>query len=438
MGSCCIKKKLVSPHPDPVVKTNTDVVMTLKKYPTSIKIIPASPNQSSLKEDDSPNSPENKIQAAEKVKEQSSKNLLQQFKRPLAASRSLNSKNSKNLLLLFKGLNSSRLEIPGRSFRQLNSSNSSSEINESVPIYRRFSDLSLMNDIANNSDSQGNVEVVLKSIKKSKSLDGKKIINQYTFLELIGRGAFGKVIKVVDDKMNLAAAKVYNKRILMTRWLGKKKTALDSVKSEIEIMMKLDHPNIVKLIEVIDDESSRKMYLIIELAQNGSVYDFCPMSEDICKNYFKDLIRGVEYLHNVKSVVHRDLKPQNLLITKENLLKICDFGAAQSIRDSNDELCNSSGTFMFMPPEAHSTVNFRGKPADIWACGITLYYMLTKSSPFVYKTFSALIEEIKTSPIKLPENISPNLQDLLQKMTEKDPFTRISAEEILSHPWLVY
>ena len=444
MGSCCIKKILIAPHPDPIVMRSLEINKTFKKYPTSIKIIPASPNQSSLIQDDSPSSPEIKLKATERVRvQQGTKNLLQQFKGPLTASQSLNSKNSKNLLL-FRDNSSSTLKIPGHSQRNLNSSNSISSIssdthNPTTFHRRRFSDMSLLNDLSKSSDSPiNNKESAFKSIKKSKSLEGKKIINQYTFLELIGRGAFGKVFKVVDDKMNLAAAKVFNKRVLLTRWLGKKKTAMDSVKTEIEVMMKLDHPNIVKLIEVIDDESSKKLYLIMELAQSGTLNDLCPMSEELCKDRFKDLMKGVEYLHNVKSIVHRDLKPQNLLITKENSLKICDFGAAQLIQDSKDELCSSSGTFMFMPPEAHSSVNFRGKPADIWACGITLYYMLTKSSPYINKTYSALIEEIKTSTIKFPESISPTLQDLLRQMTEKDPFTRISAEQILTHPWLVY
>lgn len=440
MGSCCIKKPRSVTHPESITKSITES-KSLKKFPTVIKIIPASPNQSSLLEDDSLNSPEPKPETSNKPENPTRKNLLTLLKTPLTASQSLKSNKDKNLIKR-KLINTSSLELPGKSVNSVMSSSSNlsdySDDNICIPNHRRrCSDQTYSKFSIEISDSESDNKIHTRSIQKSKSLDGKKKINQYTFLGLIGRGAFGKVFKVVDDKMKYAAAKSYNKRILLTRWVGKKRTAMNSVKDEIEIMMKLEHPNTIKLIEVIDDENSHKMYLIMELAGKGSIYDFCPIPEEKCKKYFREMMLGVEYLHNVKSVVHRDIKPQNLLITDEDQLKICDFGGAQFVNEMKDELTNSSGTFMFMPPEAHRQGNFRGKPADIWACGITLYFMLTKSSPFVNKTYSALIDEINQSKVFLPNNFSDSLQDLMQKMTEKDPFTRISADEILNHPWLL-
>lgn len=437
MGSCCLKKPRAVAHPESVTKSITDS-KSLKKIPTVIKIIPASPEQISLQEDDSLNSPEPKSEPQNKPDKTEKKNLLTLLKTPLTASQSLKSNKDRDVVKR-KLINTYSLEIPGKPINSLVSSSSNlseySDDNVYVPNHRRrCSDQTHSKFSIEFSDSGNNIHT--RNIQKSKSLDGKKKINQYTFLGLIGRGAFGKVFKVVDDKMNYAAAKTYNKRILLTRWIGKKRTGMDSVKSEIEIMMKLEHPNTIKLIEVIDDENSYKMYLIMELAGSGSVYELCPIPEEKCKKYFRELMLGVEYLHNVKSIVHRDIKPQNLLITDEDQLKICDFGGAQFVNEMKDELTNSSGTFMFMPPEAHRQGNFRGKPADIWACGITLYFMLTKSSPFINKSYSALLDEINQSNVTLPENFSDTLQDLMQKMTLKDPFTRISADEILNHPWL--
>jgi [calcium/calmodulin-dependent protein kinase] kinase len=278
---------------------------------------------------------------------------------------------------------------------------------------------------------------VTNTIKKAKSFQGKTKVNQYTLDLLLGRGAFGRVFKGVDDRGQAFAIKVYNKKVLRSKWIGKRKTAMDCVKTEIEVMQTLDHQNIIKLIEVIDMETSKKIYLILELVEGGNLQKKCPMDELSAKSYFKSLLTAIDYLHNKKQIVHRDIKPQNLLISKTNSLKVCDFGAAQFLSDENDELNNSAGTFMFMPPEAHKTGSFRGRPADIWACGITLYYMVIGRSPFEKKSYSALLQEMSENELKIPEKLSDDLKDLIRKMTFLEPEDRIDAESILSHSWLI-
>lgn len=275
-----------------------------------------------------------------------------------------------------------------------------------------------------------------QSLSKQRSLEGKKKINQYTFQGLLGTGAFGKVYKVIDDLGNPAAVKVYNKKILRNRWIGKKRTAWDLIQSEIQIMSSLNHKSITRLLEVIDFKESRKIYLILEYIEKGPIFDKCPMSEKEAKNYFLDLVLAIEYLHNTVFVVHRDIKPQNLLISKNNQVKICDFGSAQFIDNLRDELNNSAGTYLFMPPEAHKAKGFRGKPADIWALGITLYYMIAGRTPFKSRNISNLCDEINQEEIIFTQNFSDKVKNLIRGMTDKDPEKRYSVDVVKGHPWL--
>jgi calcium/calmodulin-dependent protein kinase kinase 2 len=271
---------------------------------------------------------------------------------------------------------------------------------------------------------------------KQRSFEGKKQINQYTIEKLIGKGAFGSVFKAIDDKGEAVAIKVYNKRVLKSRWIGKSRTALDLLNTEIQVMSVLNHPNIVKLREVIDKEDSKKIYLILEYAEQGSLFNMSPIEEATARPLFRALITAINYLHNEVFVVHRDIKPQNLLMTGKNELKICDFGAAQFMEAMRDELTNSAGTYIFMPPEAHRNKKFQGRPADIWACGITLYFLLSGQTPFKKRRFSAIIEEINELEIEFPEHFGEEVKDVIRKMTMKDPAERICAKELLEHPWL--
>lgn len=274
------------------------------------------------------------------------------------------------------------------------------------------------------------------SVTKRRSVEGLKMVNQYTIIKQIGCGAFGKVFKVRNGNGEIVAAKVYNKRVLKSRWIGKKRTALDLVKTEIEISSLLYHNNITRLIEVIDAEDCKKIYLIMEYAENGDIHEKCPFSEEESRKYFKELIKALNYMHNVIHVVHRDIKPKNLLLSSQNTLKVCDFGSAQFIDANRGELNNSAGTYIFMPPEAHKEGPYKGKPADVWACGITLYYMVAGKSPFSSRKLSDFYDPPKEFQIEFPDNFSEELKDLIKEMTATDPSFRISVKKIKRHPWI--
>ncbi|OMJ94772.1 hypothetical protein SteCoe_1951 [Stentor coeruleus] len=311
-------------------------------------------------------------------------------------------------------------ESPNTPLKFPNHCNTQTEMPKNIS----FKSLKTMNDV-----------IHTQSLTKQRSLEGQKKINQYTFKGLLGTGAFGKVYKVIDDQGNPAAVKVYNKKTLRNRWIGKKRTAWDLIQSEIQIMSSLNHKGIIRLLEVIDFKESKKIYLVLEYIEKGSIFDKCPMTEKEAKNYFYDLVLAIEYLHNTAYVVHRDIKPQNLLITKDNHIKICDFGSAQFIDNLRDELNNSAGTYLFMPPEAHKAKGFRGKPADIWALGITLYYMIAGRTPFNSRNISSLCDEISQEEIMFTQNFSDKVKSLIRGMTDKDPEKRYSIDAVKEHLW---
>ena len=273
-------------------------------------------------------------------------------------------------------------------------------------------------------------------VTKEKMNDGALRVNQYKLMQKVGSGAYGKVFRAVDDEGNVVAVKVYNKRRLRSKWIGKGRTALQLVSSEIEIMQSASHERLINLYEVINQEDYHKIYLVLEYADGGTLHQKGKIAEKDAKMYFRQLIDGLEYLHENLEVVHRDIKPQNILFDANNNLKIADFGSAQYIKHGRDELTSSAGTFAFMSPEMHGGSRvYRGKPTDIWAAGITLYYMIEGKTPFRSRVVVELMNEVKTQEISYPSHFSETLQQLLSGMLEKDPDKRMSVDQIKQSQW---
>lgn len=273
-------------------------------------------------------------------------------------------------------------------------------------------------------------------ITKKRLPNGEAQVNQYHLTSLIGCGAFGKVYKAINEQGENVAIKVYNKRLMRSRWIGKRKTALSIVSSEIKIMENLFHENILNLIEVMDSQTNHKIYLVLEYASGGTLNEKAPLSEDQARFYYKQLIDGIEYLHDVARVLHRDIKPQNILLNTQGTIKICDFGSAQSIELDKDDFTNTVGTYPFMAPELHGAGKlFKGAATDIWASGITLYYLITGKIPYNSRKSIDLSEEVKTKEISLPSSFSRNLTQLLYRIFDRNPETRASINEIRESKW---
>mmetsp|Transcript_1295 Transcript_1295/g.4433 ORF Transcript_1295/g.4433 Transcript_1295/m.4433 type:complete len:714 (-) Transcript_1295:1555-3696(-) len=286
------------------------------------------------------------------------------------------------------------------------------------------------------------------TVRASFTADGKKMLNEYVILQKIGRGSYGKV-KLVMDKTtkHRFAMKVCDRTVLQKMKRDKrgrpiKSTEMDNLKKEVAILKKVEHPNVVKLYEVIDDSSCDKLYMIFEYVERGAVLTL-PSSdqtcdafpEDVAKQYFRDLLMGLQYLHDHK-IIHRDIKPENLLVDKNGRLKLTDFGVSIMFRGDDDLLKTSTGTPAFLPPEACRSGKYRGKPFDIWCTGVTLYVLLYGKVPFKGEGIMGTYTAILNQDPKLPSKINSDLKDLFSKLLEKRPSKRITLPELLEHPWV--
>ncbi|KAF4098753.1 hypothetical protein G5714_020783 [Onychostoma macrolepis] len=272
-------------------------------------------------------------------------------------------------------------------------------------------------------------------------------LNQYKLKDEIGKGSYG-VVKLAyneDDNTYYAMKVLSKKRLMRQAGFPRPPSAqgpLERVYQEIAILKKLDHPNVVKLVEVLDDPSEDHLYMVFELVKRGAVMEVPtdkPLDEDQARFYFQDLLRGIEYLHYQK-IIHRDVKPSNLLVGEDGHVKIADFGVSNQFEGADALLTSTVGTPAFLAPETLSETrkNFSGKALDVWAMGVTLYCFIFGVCPFMDERILSLHQKIKTQPVELPENadISDDLKDLLFKMLDKNPETRITVPQIKVHPWV--
>ena len=211
------------------------------------------------------------------------------------------------------------------------------------------------------------------------------------------------------------------------------------IKEEIAIMKKLNHSNLVSLFEVLDDPNEDSLYMVLEMCKKGVIMKVGvderadPYSEEECRCWFRDLILGIEYLH-AQGVVHRDIKPDNLLLTEDDVLKIVDFGVSEMFEKESEMLtAKSAGSPAFLPPELcvakHGGIS--GKAADVWSMGVTLYCLRFGHIPFEREGVLDLYHAIKEEPLDCSKDgCSEELQDLLHRLLDKDAATRIKMPEI--------
>jgi calcium/calmodulin-dependent protein kinase kinase 2 len=203
-------------------------------------------------------------------------------------------------------------------------------------------------------------------------------------------------------------------------------------------MKKLDHPNLVSLIEVLDDPREDSLYMVMEMCKKGVVMRVGldqradPYPDDACRYWFRDLLLGIEYLH-AQGVVHRDIKPDNCLVTDDDVLKIVDFGVSEMFaKDSDMMTAKSAGSPAFLPPELcvakHGDVS--GKAADIWSMGVTLYCLKYGHIPFEKSQIFEMYESIKTDQPDLTSETDDDFRDLMIRILEKDASMRIRMPEL--------
>uniref|UniRef100_A0A8D8BIR6 calcium/calmodulin-dependent protein kinase n=2 Tax=Culex pipiens TaxID=7175 RepID=A0A8D8BIR6_CULPI len=276
-------------------------------------------------------------------------------------------------------------------------------------------------------------------------------LNQYKLLDQIGQGSYGLVKLAYSEEDSthyamkiLSKRKLLRKAGLMRRGPKRGTSPLDRVYREIAVLKKLDHPNVVKLVEVLDDPLEDSLYLVFELVQHGEVLSIptdSPLSEDRAWNVCRDVILGVEYLH-YQRIIHGDLKPANLLLSDSSSVKVADLGVCNEFLGEDAAMNNGStaGTPAFRSPETLFPGQhvYNGKAADIWALGATLYSLVHGNVPFIATSVPGVYEKIKYDPLEFPptSTISPELRDLIVSMLDKDPQTRITLPQIKQHNWI--
>ncbi|CAK92905.1 unnamed protein product (macronuclear) [Paramecium tetraurelia] len=308
---------------------------------------------------------------------------------------------------------------------------------------------------------QHTLEVVQTSrLEKSINVEGMAQINQYTVIESLGQGAFGKVKKAQNFKGEQFAIKIANKKKLKKKLLSKS-NAYTMLEREIAIMKKISHTNVVQLYEVIDDPKQDKLYLVMEYMGKGSILSkgFFKknketsnildeiedkninqrLTEEQCRHYFSDFIKGLDYLHECVNVIHRDIKPDNLLVNIQDQLKIADFGVSHIMEDGQDgRISNQTGTQAYLAPEVFKGSNFDGKPVDIWAGGVTLYQMVYGRLPFPSQKSMELRQQIleDNPPFPQPIGFHSSILKLLKGMLEKNAEKRYKIDQIILDDWL--
>ena len=254
-------------------------------------------------------------------------------------------------------------------------------------------------------------------------------MNNYHLLDQIGEGSFGRVYKARRKFTGrIVAIKMINK-------LGQSKDDLNSFRREIDILKKVDHPNIMRHIEIF--ETSTDFCLVSELAR-GDLFqiidDNQTLPEDILKSVAAQLVSALTNLHQHR-IIHRDMKPQNVLICANGALKVCDFGFARALSCTTLVLTSIKGTPLYMAPELVQEQPYDEK-VDVWSLGVILYELYFGKPPFFTNSIYKLIQMIVNEKISFPGQISDQFKDFLLQMLQKDPTKRSSCADLLTHPFI--
>jgi len=267
-----------------------------------------------------------------------------------------------------------------------------------------------------------------------------KTFGRYIILHTIGKGEFGKVKLAYDPQKEIEVAIKFIKRSNITS--AQKQAKLER---EINILQNLNHPNIVRLYDVIETE--KYIGIVMAYANGGELFEYISenqyLSEEESAKFFIQLLDGVQYLHS-RHIVHRDLKLENLLLDDKGDIIITDFGFANNSRKNPSGLLSTScGSPCYAAPELVINDNYIGEAADIWSCGIILYAMLCGYLPFDDdpnnpdgENLDLLYKYILESQLTFPEYVSEDAQELVCGMLIPDPEKRWPMEKVINHRWL--
>jgi serine/threonine protein kinase len=252
----------------------------------------------------------------------------------------------------------------------------------------------------------------------------------FNLIEDLGKGNFGSVSLMQSKKdNNIYAIKEIKSSVLA------KKQEIRSLKREIQVLKELDHPNIIKYYTSFTENDN--VYIVMQYINNGNLKTLMKdegkdyLDEKKIWDYLIQSLRGLKYLHDKKKIIHRDIKPDNILLDLNNNIKISDFGvsAINSADASSTVKFNGTreGTLQFMAPEVINGKAYDFK-SDIYMLGITFFYILSKHFPSKRCNYKNIIVDIVNPNAELPEVYSRILRRFIKKLLEINPNQRPSAE----------
>lgn len=291
-------------------------------------------------------------------------------------------------------------------------------------------------------------------IENSVSSSSFPVLGRWTLLKQLGSGATARVFLGIDQTTNeKAAVKIFK---------SETEEPAQLLKIEADILQDISHSNVLSYIEsynAIDfydpstGETQNVAALVLEYAAGGELFDHLQQSqyftEEAAKDMFKQLIDAIEHLHS-KSIVHRDIKLENILLDERLNIKLADFGYS-SYYNPRKVYKYPVGTSSYFAPEIHENLSYSVEKADLFAAGIVLFTLVTGHMPFASamrddKMYSFYIENQQQDFWKFHKKVmkrkekgfkfSKEFMNLIDKMLEPNPKYRLSLQEIKNHPWL--
>eukprot|EP01119_Soliformovum_irregulare_P018293 TRINITY_DN5583_c0_g1_i1.p1 TRINITY_DN5583_c0_g1~~TRINITY_DN5583_c0_g1_i1.p1 ORF type:complete len:676 (+),score=175.75 TRINITY_DN5583_c0_g1_i1:28-2028(+) len=276
-----------------------------------------------------------------------------------------------------------------------------------------------------------------ESPKPASSVPGRKDLRDFDVGEVLGQGAFGAVV-LISEK---TSKKQYAMKKISKEQIGQNESAKKTVFNERDIFNLLVHPFIVKLCYTFQDKAH--LYFVLELCPNGDLGTHLKRVQrfDVtsAKFYIAETILALEYMHS-KGVIHRDLKPNNILLDPNMHIKLTDFGTSKIIGTNSRARAESfCGTEEYVSPELLDVTDpFAGKSSDLWALGCVLYQILAGKTPFKGITAWQTFELIKSRQFDFPDDFDPDAKDLVSKLLVEKPEDRLGIDDFMdlkNHPF---
>ncbi|XP_069878982.1 sperm motility kinase 4A-like [Dipodomys merriami] len=269
-----------------------------------------------------------------------------------------------------------------------------------------------------------------REAKSWQSLEAISVKNEllkahYQLLRTIGEGGFApvKLARHLPTD-SLVAVKVLDKR------------DIPFFANELDILKTVDHPNIVRLFEVV--ESEERIYLVMEYLDGGDLTDLLKkvqrMREDEARQVFRQVLRAIKYCHD-NGIAHRDIKPDNIILDSKGTAKLGDFGFSVRVQPGQ-ELEGECGTMAYWAPEIFKQQHYQGPKVDVWGLGVVLYYMVMGNVPYTGRSWIVLRKQVLRGRFELRKSFSSELCGMLAYLLTEDPKKRPSVKQIIRHPWL--